>query len=91
MDLLAPYLGDYPEGADGAPETKLSITPGVGDTMQIELEMTGYLDDSVAGEKFFGQCPRRPGRLGPHPALALAALRAGEERRALDRRQLLLS
>jgi len=60
MDLLAPYLGDYPEGADGAPETKLSITPGVGDTMQIELEMTGYLDDSVAGEKFFGHARAGP-------------------------------
>ena len=53
IDLFLPYIGNHPEALDGRPTMTLDLRR-VGDMIVVDLEMGGYLDDSVAGEHWRG-------------------------------------
>lgn len=54
MRLIALYVGDHPETGEGVPAATVKFEPGDGDDMRVSFEMTGYLDDSVSGERYQG-------------------------------------
>lgn len=53
MGVLEPLYQGHPESMEGAPamELKMAQWPGE-EAMQVVITMTGYLDDSVDGEKY---------------------------------------
>ena len=53
MELIAPVYAGHPEAMEGRPTLKVEVEEAPdGRAMQIMVRMTGYLDDSVAGEEF---------------------------------------
>jgi hypothetical protein len=51
--LLQDLIEGHPEALGGKPQTKIEMKPTEdGKAIQIDVEMTGYLDDSVAGEQY---------------------------------------
>ncbi len=53
MDLIAPLTSGHPESSEGRPTLKIELAPLADrDAMQVEVTMTGYLDDSVSGEQY---------------------------------------
>lgn len=53
MDVIAPLYSGHPESSEGRPTLKIELTPlSDRDAMQVQVTMTGYLDDSVSGEQY---------------------------------------
>ena len=53
IDLFFPITKNHPESLEGRPEMALSIRRGSNaNTLTVRITNTGYLDDSVSGEKF---------------------------------------
>lgn len=52
MALVEPLYRDHPESLEGGPTLKIDLHPGDSGELIIELEMGGYLDDSVAGQQY---------------------------------------
>lgn len=51
--LLQDLIEGHPEALDGKPEMRINVQGTKdGNALQIDVEMTGFLDDSVAGERF---------------------------------------
>ncbi len=66
MALLEPILGNHPEGMEGKPEVSISLKkahwlPSMtkfprfasGEFIAVRIERHGFLDDSVAGDRYF--------------------------------------
>jgi len=53
IDVLLPYLGDFPEGLEGNQNADIRIRKSE-DGYSVDILMSGYLDDSVRGEHFRG-------------------------------------
>jgi hypothetical protein len=53
IGLLIDLIEVHPESLEGNPEMRIGMKPTEdGSALQVDVEMTGYLDDSVAGEKY---------------------------------------
>ncbi len=53
IGLLIDLIEAHPESLEGNPEMKIGMKPSSdGSALQVDVEMTDYLDDSVAGEKY---------------------------------------
>jgi hypothetical protein len=53
IGLLVDLIEAHPESLEGNPATKIEMKPtGDGRALQVDVEMTGYLDDAVDGEKY---------------------------------------
>ncbi len=53
IGLLIDLIEAHPESLEGNPATKIEMKPTAdGAALQVDVEMTGYLDDAVAGEKY---------------------------------------
>lgn len=53
MDVVAPVYSGHPEALEGEPTLDIELAPCSGrQAIQVRVKMTGYLDDSVAGEQF---------------------------------------
>lgn len=53
IGLLIDLVEAHPESLEGNPASRIEMKPtGDGAALQVDIEMTGYLDDSVAGEKY---------------------------------------
>jgi len=53
MELIAPVYAGHPEAQEGRPTLNVEVAEAPdGSAMQINVRMTGYLDDSVSGEEF---------------------------------------
>lgn len=50
MALVEPLYRGHPEGMEGRPILKIELRKE-GETLVIDIEQTGFLDDSVRGEK----------------------------------------
>lgn len=54
IDLVMPFMAGHPESDEGRPTANFSFASGRNGEITFKLTMTGYLDDSVAGERFEG-------------------------------------
>ncbi len=53
LDLLRPITSTHPETLEGRPEMALTMRRDLNaDSLMVRITNTGYLDDSVSGEKF---------------------------------------
>lgn len=52
MALIEPLYRGHPEAAEGRPTLKIDLRRDSGDGIVVDIEMRGYLDDSVAGEDY---------------------------------------
>ena len=53
IGLLIDLIEAHPESLEGNPETRIEMKPTAdGAALQVDVEMSGYLDDAVAGEKY---------------------------------------
>lgn len=53
MDVLLPYLNDFPEGLEGNQQLDIRLRKAEGG-YRVDIEMSGYLDDAIAGEHYRG-------------------------------------
>jgi hypothetical protein len=60
IDILVPYLRGHPESLEGRPGVSLTISAS-GERLVADIVLTGYLDDSVAGEHYRGFIVQSPG------------------------------
>ena len=54
MALVEPIYRGHPEGPEGRPTLNIDLREGDTDNLVIEIELRGYLDDSVNGEQYRG-------------------------------------
>ena len=53
LGVLEPVYAWHPEAMEGRPELDIKMVPWPGrEAMRVEITMTGFLDDSVAGERY---------------------------------------
>jgi len=63
IELFLPILRSHPESPEGKPATSVKIAKRKqGGGFVAEIVQTGYLDDSVAGERFVGFVTSRDGQ-----------------------------
>jgi len=54
LDLVAPIMRGHPERLEGRPTGRVRFAKSPAGGLVVEVTMTGYLDDSLAGERFLG-------------------------------------